>query len=112
MGDIERGILDVATPGTVRCQRRVLALGLLVTAGAGLALGITRWSFFVAVCGATLGLAVAGDLYESMVKRQGNVKDSGNLLPGHGGALDRLDSLTAAAPMFALGIIWLLGNPN
>ena len=84
----------------------------MTTGGAGLVLGITQWFSFLAVSVATLGFAVAGDLYESMVKRQGNVKDSGNLLPGHGGALDRLDSLTAAAPIYALGMIWLLGNPN
>lgn len=76
-----------------------LALGLVLARFAGLPLQLAVASPILAV------IAQIGDLYESALKRAAGVKDSGNILPGHGGIMDRLDGLVPAAPAAALLIM-------
>jgi phosphatidate cytidylyltransferase len=104
-----------------RFGRRKLAPGISPgkswegVAGAGIALALYASAISAAIVGLRIPVALAlsaallyfsilGDLFESWMKRLAGVKDSGTILPGHGGVLDRIDALTAALPI-AAGIL-------
>ena len=90
-------LLPLALPGIIAGMIVALAFGAL--AGAGWA----QMPALALVALVSVLASIVGDLTESLLKRQAGVKDSGALIPGHGGVLDRVDGVLAALPVFAIG---------
>ena len=105
-------LAEQLSPGKTREGVLGAMLGTLIFS----LLGVWLWQeqlhwgaavYFVILCVLSALISVVGDLFESLLKRNAGKKDSGFLIPGHGGVLDRIDSLLAAAPGFMLGLYWM-----
>lgn len=104
-----RKLAPALSPGkTVAGLAGGLAAGAGVgwAAATGLPSAASGTVYWLTLCALTALFSVGGDLFVSLHKRTTGTKDSGKIFPGHGGVLDRLDSLLAGAPVFALGVLF------
>jgi len=98
-------LMPNVSPGkTIEGYLGGVAFSAILVSIAGYVIGwqVDQYALFLTISFVITTVSVLGDLNESMFKRQAGIKDSGSILPGHGGILDRIDSLTATAPIYAL----------
>ena len=86
--------------GGIAASAIVAVAGIFV-----LKLEMSSMPYWITLAALVVVFSIAGDLFESMLKRLVVIKDSGSIFPGHGGVLDRVDSLTSAAPVFFFGML-------
>lgn len=109
----DRKLAPTVSPGkTWAGAFGALGSGALISVGTGFWINLSGvqwqaidWLVWLALGLLVVVLSIIGDLLESMVKRYRGIKDSGRILPGHGGVMDRIDSLCAATPVYVLGLL-------